>query len=102
MKGWPDTGRTFAQRTRAARRLRGMTQRQTAGAAGISVRTLQRVEAGRRTMPRPATVGGIARALEVASPLLAPGWAIWSRIPSNLQELERAAERLLGPLIIER
>jgi len=57
------------------------------------------VEAGRHTMPRPSTVGRIARAVEVASPLLAPGWALYATVPTNIEQLERRADRLLGPAV---
>jgi transcriptional regulator with XRE-family HTH domain len=49
---------------RALRRLKGMTQEDLAGAAGVSVGTISRLEKGHRP-PRPHTMLRIARVLGV-------------------------------------
>src|SRR5215217_8640853 len=47
------------------RRLRGLSQRELAGKAGVSPATVYELEVGKRPTPRPSTLSKLAEALEV-------------------------------------
>lgn len=54
----------MSQKITAERKKKGLTQEDLAGKAGITVRTIQRIEAG-ETLPRPFTLKAIAAALDI-------------------------------------
>jgi transcriptional regulator with XRE-family HTH domain len=54
---------TFGPRLRELRKARGLTQKQLADAAGVDSTYLSKVEAGRMTAPKEATLRWIAEAL---------------------------------------
>ncbi len=68
-------GETFGQLVRRARAAAGLTQEELAAAAGLGVRTISDIERGRTSRPRIATVGLLARCLELSGPPAAPSWS---------------------------
>lgn len=55
----------LGDRLRALRKVRGITQQQLAGAAGLSISALARLEHGEDPNPRLATLQALAKALGV-------------------------------------
>ena len=66
-QGENDPAFTFGSMVRTYRRESGLTQRELAAKAGLSVATLRDVEQGRRRRPRPSSVASLASALGLDS-----------------------------------
>lgn len=85
---------SLGDRVRTLRKLRGLTQKELARAAGVSRATINYIERGRTRYLFPETLEGLRAALGVGKTILRnpPAAPSWARRPPGVRQSEEPPE----------